>query len=66
MLPKGKFSLSPGLHVEPERAVDALVLMPVAGVGAGQGAQRHHPRHETEIRVRFAGLDQLVHPDRLG
>ena len=28
------------------RAVDALVLEPIAGVGAGQGAQRQHPRHE--------------------
>ena len=31
--------------------------MPGAGVGAGQGAQHHEPRHETEIGVRFAGLD---------
>ena len=33
---------------------------PVAGVGAGQAAQRQQPRHETEIGVRFAGPDQLV------
>ena len=26
----------------------------VAGVGAGQGAQRQQARHETEIGVRFA------------
>ncbi len=35
--------------------------MPVAGVAAGQAAQRHQARHETEIRVRFAGPDQLVY-----
>ena len=34
---------------------------PVAGVGAGQAAQRHQPRHETHVGVLFAGLDQLVH-----
>ena len=33
----------------------------VAGVGAGQGAQRHRPRHEAQVRVRFAGQDKLVH-----
>ena len=50
-----------------------LVLFPVAGVGAGQTAQGHHPRHEAEIGVRFAGRDELVHligkseaPPRLG
>ena len=35
--------------------------MPVAGVASRQGAQRHHPRHETQIGVRFASPDQLVH-----
>ena len=35
--------------------------MPVAGIGAGQAAQHHHPRHEAEIGVRFAGRDKLVH-----
>ena len=35
--------------------------MPVAGVGAGQGAERHHPRHEAEIGGRFAGPDKLIH-----
>ena len=53
--------LRPGLHVEPVRAVDALVLVLVAGVGAGQAAQHHHPCHEAEIGVRFAGSDKLVH-----
>ena len=33
----------------------------VAGVGAGQAAQRHQPRYETEIGVCFAGRDQRVH-----
>ena len=58
---KGKLSLRPGLHVEPVRAVDTLVLMLVAGVGAGQRAERHHSRHEARLRVRFAGPDQLVY-----
>ena len=38
----------------------------VAGVGAGQGAQRHHPRHETQIGGGFAGLNQLVYLVSLG
>ena len=42
-------------------AVDALVLFPVAGVGAGQGAKRHQPRHKAPVGVRFAGTDKLVH-----
>ncbi len=46
--------------------VDALVLVAVAGVSAGQGAQRHRPRHEAEIGVRFAGPDKLVHLVGLG
>ena len=33
----------------------------VAGVGAWQGAERHHPRHETAIRGRFAGPDKSVY-----
>ena len=40
--------------------------MLVAGVGAGQAAQRHQPRHETEIGGRFAGRDKLVHLVGLG
>ena len=40
--------------------------MPVARIGAGQGTQRHHPRHEAEIGGRFAGPDQLVHLIGLG
>ena len=50
-----------------------LYLSPVAGIGAGQGTQRHRSRHEAEIGVRFAGRDKLVYliglgeaPPRLG
>ena len=43
------------------RAVDALVKESGAGVGARQAAQRHHPRHETQIGIRFAGPDKLIH-----
>ena len=46
--------------------MDALVLKAVAGVGAGQAAQRHQPRHEAESGVRFAGRDKLVHLVGLG
>ncbi len=38
-----------------------LDVVPVAGVGARQGAQRHHSRHETESGVCFAGRDKLVY-----
>ena len=48
------------------RAVDALVLVLLSGVGAGQATQRHQPHHEAKIGVRFAGLDQLVHLIGLG
>ena len=42
------------------------ILKPVAGVGAGQAAQRHHPRHEPQIGIRLTGLDKLVHLVGLG
>ena len=45
------------LHDELIRAVLPDIPMPGAGVGAGQRAQRHHPRHESQIGVRFAGPD---------
>ena len=35
--------------------------MPVAGVASRQGAQRQQPRHETKLRLRFAGRDKLVY-----
>ena len=50
-----------GSHDQGVGAVDPLVLQPAAEVGAGQGAERHQPRHEAKIGVRFAGPDQLVH-----
>ena len=55
----GKGSLLPAV-------VDALVLKAVAWVAARQAAQRHRPRHEPQIGVRFAGPDQLVHLIGLG
>ena len=39
---------------------------PVSGVGAGQRTQHHHPRHESQVGVRFAGADKLVHLIGLG
>ena len=62
----GQFLVRPRDHHEFVGAVDAPVLNPVAGVGAGQGAERHHPCHEAPIRVRFAGPDKLVHLIGLG
>ena len=66
-LPKGSL-LSGSRRIIPSvyGPLTRLVLKPVAGVGAGQGAQRHHPRHEAQIGVRFAGLDKLVHLIGLG
>ena len=55
-----------GNHDELVRAVNALVLVAVAGVAPGQRAQRHRAAHETEIGVRFAGRDKLVHLVGLG
>ena len=52
---RGELVFRPGLHVDPVRAVDAFVKKPVAGVGAGKGAQRQQPLHKSEIGVRFAG-----------
>ena len=65
-IPEGEFTAAACRHIERVGAVDALVPNPVAGVGAGQAAKRHHPSHETEISVRFAGVDKLVHLIRLG
>ena len=42
----------------------ALVLETVAGIGAGQAAQRQQPRHEAPVGVRFAGRRQAGPPDR--
>ena len=36
------------------------------GVGTGQAAQHHQPRHEAQIGVRFAGRNKLVHLVGLG
>ena len=58
---EGELVAATGDHVEREGTVDALVLVPVAGVGPGQGAERHRAAHETQIGVRFAGRDKLVH-----
>ena len=52
---------STGDHVERRGSVDPLVLFAVAGVGAGQRAERHRPPHEAPVGVRFAGADKLVH-----
>ena len=41
-------------------------IPPVAGVGAGQRAERQEPRHEAQIGVRFAGRNKLIHLIGLG
>ena len=43
------------------RTALSLVLVLVAGISTGQAAQRHQPRHETEIGICFASPDKLVH-----
>ena len=50
------------VHDQGVESVAPDILAPVAGVGARQGAERHHPRHEAEIGVRFTGreLDKLA------
>ena len=58
---EGKFVVSTGNHDELLGAVDALVPMPVTGVGAGERAQHLQPRHETQAGVRFSGRDKRVH-----
>ena len=54
-------SLAIGAHPQCIGAVAADIFFPVAWVGSGQGAQRHHPRHEASLGVRFAGPDELAH-----
>ena len=49
-------------HDEFVRPIDcAVILVAVAGVGAGQAAQRHHSVHECKLRLRFAGRNKLIH-----
>ena len=48
-------------HDQGVGAVATDISIPIAGVGAGQAAQRHHPCHEAQVRVRFAGRNKLVH-----
>ena len=59
-------SAPPSAGYESVPPVLPLVLVPVAGVSARQGTQHQKPRHEAEVRVRFAGPDQLVHLIGLG
>ena len=58
--PKGSFVLPLVNMIRRIRTIDALVLKPIAGVGARQAAQRHQPRHESHVGFRFASLDKLV------
>ena len=55
-----------GSHDQTVRPVDTLVLKPITGVGAWQGAQHQHPRHEAKIGFRFSGSHKLVHLVGLG
>ena len=51
---EGELIVSTGDHDEGIRAVAPDILCLVAGIGPGQRAQRHQPRHETHVGVRFA------------
>ena len=63
---EGELGVDPGAHPQRIGPVTTDVLFPVAGIGAGQGAERHRSRHEAEIRVRFTGPNKLVHLIGLG
>ena len=66
-LPKGSSSIAivaTGNHDELVGSVDALVLKPVAGVAARQAAQRHQPRHEAQVGVRFAPAENVLCDDQ--
>ena len=56
----GQLVIPAGNHDQLVGTVDALVLKPVAGVGARQTTQREQPRHETHLGVRVARGDELV------
>ena len=58
---EGELMESCRTHHQGVRAVATDIPMLVAGVGARQGAERHHSRHEPQIGVRFAGRDKLVY-----
>ena len=53
-----------GNHDKLVGSVDALVLKPVAGVAARQAAQRHQPRHEAQVGVRFAPAENVLCDDQ--
>ena len=59
-IPERELVVAARRDVERERAVDALVLKPAAGVGARQRTQQQPPRHEACLGVAFAGLDQRL------
>ena len=65
-LPEGSLLSAPAIMTSLYGPLMRLYWWRLPGVGAGQRAQRHRARHETEIGVRFAGLDQLDSPDRPG
>ena len=52
--------LSAGTHNQGVWPVAPDVLFPVPWIGARQTAQREQPRHEAEIGLRFARLDELI------
>ena len=53
-------------HDQSIGAISAYILFPVAGISAGQAAQRQQPCHEAQIGVRFTGPNKLVHLVGLG
>ena len=57
---EGQLVSAAGRHVERIWAIAPDVLQPLLWVGARQAAQREQPRHEPEIGLRFAGLDELI------
>ncbi len=53
-LAKGELITEARDHSQREGAVDALVLEAVAGVAAGQGAERHRSRHKAPVGASWA------------
>ena len=65
-LPKGSPVWPTAVMIRVVGTIDTLVLKLASRVGAGQGTQRHQPRHETRVGGCFTGSNQLLHPVEAG
>ena len=60
-LPKGSPVGPTAVMIRVKGPLTRFVLIPVAGIGAGQGTQHHQPRHETRVGVGQGGSHELIH-----